>query len=104
MAASGSCHVCRNNAPGAYADRGSPMVTTTDGTSDPVVWELGTEGDEKLHAYDGVTGAVIFDGGPTAMGYINRFSTPLAVAAENRIYVAADNALYSFIFPGIAGQ
>src|SRR6266540_4690555 len=43
--------------------RGSPWVTTTDGTSNFVVWVAGVAGDQRLHAYDGDTGAVIYAGG-----------------------------------------
>jgi len=45
--------------------RGSPWVTTIDGTNDPIVWVAGTGtgGDQRLHGYDGETGAVIYAGG-----------------------------------------
>ena len=47
---------------------GSPFVTTTDGSSNPIVWVMGTagwgiEGDQRLHGYDGETGAVVYAGG-----------------------------------------
>ena len=45
--------------------RGSPWVTTTDGTNNTIVWVVGTGtgGDQRLHGYDGDTGAVIYAGG-----------------------------------------
>src|SRR5213595_741359 len=44
--------------------RGSPWVTTTDGTNNMIVWYAATSGgDQRLHAYDGDTGAVIYTGG-----------------------------------------
>ena len=76
--------------------RGSPMVTTTDGTSEAVVWGIGAENDNRLHGFDGETGAVIFNGGNVndQMSQVRRFNT--AIAARGRIYVAADNQLYAF--------
>src|SRR5439155_23651048 len=45
--------------------RGSPWVTTIDGTNNTIVWVAGTGngGDQRLHGYDGDTGAVIYAGG-----------------------------------------
>ena len=43
--------------------RGSPWVTTTDGTNNVIVWVAGVQGDQRLHGYDGDTGAVIYAGG-----------------------------------------
>src|SRR4029450_13910092 len=37
----------------------SPWVTSTDGTNNVVVWAVGASGDQKLHGYDGDTGAVV---------------------------------------------
>ena len=34
---------------GAFRGEGSPIVTTTDGRSNPIVWILGAEGDGRLH-------------------------------------------------------
>ena len=36
--------------------RGSPMVTTTDGRHETIVWSLGAEGDGNLHGFDADTG------------------------------------------------
>jgi hypothetical protein len=38
---------------------GSPFVTSTDGTNNMIVWVVGTEGDQRLHGYDGDSGAVV---------------------------------------------
>ena len=43
--------------------QGSPWVTTTDGTNNAIVWVVGARGDQRLHGYDGDTGAVIYAGG-----------------------------------------
>jgi len=76
--------------------RGSPIVTTTDGSSDPVVWAVASENSNRLRAFDGVTGSVLFAGGgpDEQMTLVRRFTTPIAV--DGRIFVAADNRLYAF--------
>ena len=75
---------------------GSPIATTTDGTANPIVWAIGAEGDQRLHGYDGDTGAVVFAGGGAgdAMASTSRFITP--IVAKGRIFVAADGQLYAF--------
>jgi len=79
--------------------RGSPFVTSTDGTNNLIVWGIGAEGDERLHGFDGDTGAVIFSGGGTneLMAGIRRFNT--GIVARGRIYVAGDNKVYAFTLP-----
>ncbi len=80
--------------------RGSPFVTTTDGTNNMIVWVVGSEGDQRLHGYDGDSGVPIYHGGGTneLMVGNRRFNT--AIAARGRIYVAADNKVYAF---GVTG-
>ncbi|MCA1828233.1 MAG: PQQ-like beta-propeller repeat protein [Myxococcales bacterium] len=83
---------------GQQNGRGSPIATTTDGRSDAVVWAVGTEGefgsqgDERLHAFDGDTGAVLFTS--AAMREVRRFQSP--IVAGGRIYVAGDGMVYAF--------
>jgi hypothetical protein len=79
--------------------RGSPFVTTTDGTSNVVVWIVGAEGDQRLHAYDGDTGNVVYNGGGAneLMAGTQRFNT--GIAARGRIYIAANNKVYAFSVP-----
>jgi hypothetical protein len=76
--------------------RGSPIVTTTDGSSEPVVWTIGAEGTNRLYAYNGETGAPLFAGGgdDEKMTFVRRFSTPIAV--NGRIFVLGDDQLYAF--------
>ena len=83
---------------GAVSGAGSPIVTTTDGHSNPIVWILGAEDDNRLHGFRGDTGEPLFDGGATAesMTGLRHFQT--LIAAENRLYVAADDAVYAFSF------
>jgi len=77
--------------------RGSPIVTTTDGSSEPVVWAVGAESNNRLHAFNGVTGEVLFAGGgqDERMSLVRRFQTPIVV--NGRIFVAADDKLYAFV-------
>src|SRR5437660_4379298 len=84
---------------------GSPFVTSTDGTNNMIVWVVGTEdhvtaGDQRLHVYDGDTGAIIFDGGGTndLMSGTHYYSTT-GIVARGRVYVAGDNKVYAFAVP-----
>jgi hypothetical protein len=83
---------------------GSPWVTTTDGTSNFIVWVVGARtsggmGDQRLHAYDGDTGAVIYaGGGPNElMSGTRQWNT--GMVARGRIYFGADNRIYAFKLP-----
>jgi hypothetical protein len=80
--------------------RGSPFVTSTDGTNNVVVWGIGSEDDQRLHGFDGDTGTNIFTGGGTneLMAGTRRFNT--GIVARGRIYVANDNQVYAFTVPG----
>ncbi len=79
---------------------GSPFVTSTDGANDMIVWVVGTEGDQRLHGYDGDTGAVVYDGGGPneRMAGTHSYSTT-GIGARGRIYVATDNKVYAFAVP-----
>ncbi|PYK65184.1 MAG: hypothetical protein DME50_09565, partial [Verrucomicrobia bacterium] len=85
---------------------GSPFVTSTDGTNNMIVWTIGTGGegdlgDQRLHGYDGDTGAVVYAGGGTneTMAGTHSYSTT-GIVASGRIYVAAANKVYAFKLPG----
>jgi hypothetical protein len=75
---------------------GSPMITTTDGTNNAIVWIVGTH----LRGFDANTGAPVYTGtdtlnltsGQTANP--RRFTTP--IAAKGHIYIAGDGKVYSF--------
>jgi hypothetical protein len=79
---------------GALRGRGSPIVTTTDGHSNPIVWMLGAEGDDRLHAFRGDTGAAIFVSEP--LSGLRHFQT--LIATEGRLYVGGDRRIYAFKF------
>jgi hypothetical protein len=79
---------------------GSPFVTSTDGTNNMIVWSVGTGGDQRLHGYDGDTGAVVYGGGGPndVMAGTHSYSTT-GIVARGRIYVAGDNKVYAFKVP-----
>jgi hypothetical protein len=85
---------------------GSPFVTSTDGTNNMIVWVVGTEdhltgGDQRLHGYDGDTGAVVYGGGgPNELMAGTHYYSTTGIAARGRIYVAGDNKVYAFAVPG----
>lgn len=79
---------------GAVRGAGAPIVTTTDGHSNPIVWMLGAEGDNRLHGFRGDTGESLFTG--PALSGLRHFQT--LIATEDRLYVAADGAVYAFGF------
>jgi hypothetical protein len=84
---------------------GSPFVTSTDGTNNMIVWVVGTEdhatgGDQRLHGYDGDTGAVVYDGGgPNELIAGTHYYSTTGIVARGRIYVAGDNKVYAFAVP-----
>jgi PQQ enzyme repeat len=84
---------------------GSPWVTSTDGNNNMIVWVVGTEdhltaGDQRLHGYDGETGAVVYGGGgPNELMSGTHYYSTTGIAARGRIYVAGDNKVYAFALP-----
>jgi hypothetical protein len=80
---------------GSAARAGSPIVTTTDGRSDPIVLVVGAEGDNRLHAFRADDGEPLATP-PETMRGLHHFQT--LIAAEDRLYVAADGAIYAFAF------
>jgi hypothetical protein len=79
--------------------RGSPWVTTTDGTNNTIVWVAGVAGDQRVHGYDGDTGAVIYAGGGANELMTGTRQWNTGIAARGRIYFAADNKVYAFKLP-----
>jgi outer membrane protein assembly factor BamB len=93
----------RNGAPptietawcGAMSGSGPPIVTTTDGRANAIVWMLGAEGDNRLHAFRGDTGEPLFTSDDVMVG-LHHFRT--LIATEDRLYVGADGHIYAFKF------
>ncbi len=79
---------------GAFSGGGSPIVTTTDGAAEPIVWILGSEGDNRLHAFRGDTGESLLTSRPIAG--LRHFGT--LIATGERLYVGADGHIYAFAF------
>ncbi|MGH7247946.1 MAG: hypothetical protein ACREH9_07560, partial [Pseudomonadota bacterium] len=79
---------------GVLRGAGSAIVTTTDGHSNPIVWILGAEGDNRLHAFRGDTGEPIFASEP--LRGLRHFQT--LIATQDRLYVGADGRIYAFDF------
>jgi hypothetical protein len=76
----------------SFNGSGAPIVTTTDGKSNPIVWVAGAQGDGKLYGFRGTDGKLLAAaaGGSAP---IQRYQTILW--ANGRFYVAADGAVYA---------
>jgi hypothetical protein len=77
----------------------SPLVTTTDGTSQPIVWVAGSTSQATsgltanlLYGVDGESGAILYKGGNCAG--IRQWTTPIAV--KGHIVVGGDGHLCSW--------
>jgi outer membrane protein assembly factor BamB len=79
----------------AEGGAGAPMVTTSDGHADAIVWILGANGNGFLNAFDGDTGAAIaYPGKAVAIPGLRTYNTP--IAAKGRMYVPADGTVVAF--------
>jgi PQQ enzyme-like repeat protein len=79
--------------------RGSPWVTTTGGTNNTIVWVAGVQGDQRLHGYNGDTGAVVYTGGGPNELMTGTRQWNTGIVARGRIYFGADNKVYAFRLP-----
>jgi outer membrane protein assembly factor BamB len=75
---------------------GAPIITTSDGSANPIVWVTGAEADNELHGFDALTGKTVFSGAGTTMQGLRHFGT--LIAANRHLYVGADNTVYAFAF------
>jgi len=75
---------------------GSPILTTSDGTADGLVWSAGAEDSGRLRAWELATGRLVFAGGSATdvLSNLHRYATP--IATRGRLYVAGDRRLYAF--------
>lgn len=76
--------------------RGAPIATTSDGSSDFMIWMTGAAGDNMLHGFRGDTGDVLFAGGTAADLMTTLRPRNTILAAEGRLFVAGKNVLYAF--------
>src|ERR1043166_7809960 len=79
-----------------FSGGGAPIVTTTDGVAEPIIWVVGAEGDGLLHGFNALNGQTVFGGSGTSMSGLHHFQTILAT--RKRFYVAGDNNVYAFSF------
>ncbi len=81
---------------GGLNGAGDPIVTTSNGSDDRIVWAVGAEGDNRLHGYAAQSGAVVFNGGTAndQMQGVRHMSTILV--AHDRFYIPSDNRIYAF--------
>jgi hypothetical protein len=84
----------------SQSGQGSPWVTMTDGTNNAIVWVVGAQGDQRLHGYNGDTGAVIYAGGGADELMTGTRKWNSGMVARGSIYVANDNKVYKFNIPG----
>ncbi|MBV8773989.1 MAG: hypothetical protein JO166_16910, partial [Deltaproteobacteria bacterium] len=78
----------------AFEGDGTPIVTTTDGHSNPIVWIVGAEGDDRLHAFRGDNGESVLAGPQVPLTGVRHFA-PI-IASREHLFVAADGRIYAF--------
>lgn len=71
---------------------GSPVATSPDGTTEPVVWVVGAGGNNALQAYAGATGLPLYNS--VNLSTVHRYHAP--IEAKARLYFAGDSQLYAF--------
>jgi outer membrane protein assembly factor BamB len=76
--------------------QGAPIITTSDGVHDALVWTAGAEDSGQLHAWDLRTGHPAFAGGSASdtVANLRRYTT--VVDVKGRLFVAADGKLCAF--------
>jgi hypothetical protein len=79
--------------------RGSRWVTTTNRTSNAIVWVVAAGGDQRSYGYNGDTGAVVYAGRGSNELMANTRKWNTGIVARGRIYFAADNKVYAFAVP-----
>jgi hypothetical protein len=83
----------------SQSGQGSPWVTMTDGTNNAIVWVVGAQGDNRLHGYNGDTGAVVYAGGGDNELMTGTRKWNSGIVARGSIYVANDNKVFKFKLP-----
>ena len=61
-----------------------------------IVWVAGVGGDQRLHGYNGDTGAVVYAGGGANELMTGTRQWNTGMVARGRIYFGADNKVYAF--------
>jgi outer membrane protein assembly factor BamB len=76
---------------------GDPIVTTTNGIDNRIVWVVGAEGDGQLHGFLATNGKVVFNGGGSNNAMQNTRHMSTILAAQGKLYVPSDGRIYAFI-------
>jgi outer membrane protein assembly factor BamB len=79
---------------GSLDGAGAPIVTTTDGSANPIVWMVGAQGDNRLHAFSGDNGEPLLTDSQPSMQGLRHFAT--IIATQDHLYVPADGRVYAF--------
>jgi hypothetical protein len=74
--------------------QGSPIATTTDGTSNALVWVVGNN---VLQAFNGDTGATVFTGPGGQLGGVQKWTSP--IVAKGRFIIAGSGNVYAYKLP-----
>jgi hypothetical protein len=74
--------------------QGSPIATTTDGTSNALVWVVGNN---VLQAFDGDTGAPVFTGPGGQLNGVQKWTSP--IVAKGRFIIAGSGNVYAYKLP-----
>ena len=74
---------------------GAPVITTTDGSNNPIAWVVGAQGDDELHGFNLFNGKPVFTSASTVHA-VHHFGT--LIAANRRLYIPADGTIYAFTF------
>jgi hypothetical protein len=80
----------------ASTGQGSPIITTDPATGTSLVWTAGAESSNRLHAWNLVTGAMVFAGGGTGDTFANLRHFTTVLDAAGRLFVGADGKVYAF--------
>jgi outer membrane protein assembly factor BamB len=81
----------------SFNGNGAPIVTTTDGQANPIVWVAGAGagGDGKLYGFRGTDGTLLAS---VAGGALPIQGLQTILSANGRLYVAANGAVYAFVY------
>jgi hypothetical protein len=74
---------------------GAPIATSTDGSSNTIVWAVSATGSNRLLGFDGDTGAAVYTGGAAAeqLGSIQHWTSP--IVAKGQFFIGGQGAVYA---------
>jgi hypothetical protein len=99
--AAGRAACGQNSAILRFTIEGGLVTAVTNGINNAIVWVVGAEGDQRLHGYNGDTGAVVYAGGGLNELMANTRKWNTGIVARGRIYFAASNKVYAFTVPAV---